>query len=260
MRFRKNKCPGCGDKIRDLFMDFDAGTLHCAQCKSKLDPSQVITNWTVEYFAKLIPEEHRDAYLAKLGFERLPVRRTSPLVLGFLIGVIVMGVAMAAFTLWGYPSRVIPTALVGIVFISVIIGYCRKEKEPRWSKKRGGGGGEGGGEGGSNAGEETHKLDGPQTTRMEEEAGRESENTCPVCGYDGLYEPPRSPSGGGSYEICPSCGFQFGVTDDDRGIDYATWREQWIANGTRWNGIGRQPPSGWDPAEQLTRARDSNDH
>lgn len=254
MSSRKNKCPECGKKIRDFYMDFDAGTLRCGRCMSDLKPSQVFTSTSVDHLAKLVPDEHRDAYLAKLGFEPKPVHRTSPLVLGFLIGVIVMGVAMAAFTLWGYPSRVIPTALVGVVFVFMIWSRYREEKKPRWKKKRGGG------EGGSNAGEETHKLDGPQTTRMEEEAGRESENTCPVCGYDGLYEPPRSPSGGGSYEICPSCGFQFGVTDDDRGIDYATWREQWIANGTPWNGIGRQPPPGWDPAEQLTRAQDNSDH
>ena len=27
---------------------------------------------------------------------------------------------------------------------------------------------------------------------------------CPVCGFVGLYEQPRSASGGGSYEFCPS--------------------------------------------------------
>ena len=38
-------------------------------------------------------------------------------------------------------------------------------------------------------------------------------NTCPVCGYDGLYEPPYNEKGSGSYEICPCCGFQFGYDD-----------------------------------------------
>jgi hypothetical protein len=32
-------------------------------------------------------------------------------------------------------------------------------------------------------------------------------------------------SGGGSYEICPSCGFRFGATDNDEGISYASWRQ-----------------------------------
>jgi len=56
-------------------------------------------------------------------------------------------------------------------------------------------------------------------------------HTCPVCGYPELDEPPRSSSGGGSDEICPSCGFQFGLDDEDGGIGYATWRERWIAAG-----------------------------
>ena len=38
---------------------------------------------------------------------------------------------------------------------------------------------------------------------------------CPVCGYRKLREKPRTYDGGGSFEICPSCGFQFGVSDDD---------------------------------------------
>lgn len=76
---------------------------------------------------------------------------------------------------------------------------------------------------------------------------------CPVCGYRGLGEPPRSPvTGGGSYEICPSCGFEFGVTDDDRGFTYEVWRQLWIDNGMPWESEGLEPePPNWDPEAQL---------
>jgi hypothetical protein len=76
---------------------------------------------------------------------------------------------------------------------------------------------------------------------------------CPVCGYDGLDEDPRPVSGGGSFEICPSCGFQFGVTDDDRGLTYNDWRRQWIAGGMVWDKGRSKPPDGWDPVRQLAR-------
>ena len=76
---------------------------------------------------------------------------------------------------------------------------------------------------------------------------------CPVCGYPDLDEDPRPPAGGGSYEICPSCGYQFGVSDDDRFITYEQWREKWVAAGMPWNGIGIRPPWGWKPEEQLRR-------
>ena len=75
--------------------------------------------------------------------------------------------------------------------------------------------------------------------------------TCPVCGYRELTEEPRTTSGG-SYEICYSCGFEFGVTDDDQGFTYAAWRDRWVALGMPWNGLGiDHPPAGWDPGRQL---------
>jgi len=76
--------------------------------------------------------------------------------------------------------------------------------------------------------------------------------TCPVCGFPALYEPPRSPkTDGGSYEICPSCGFQFGVSDDDGGYSYRAWREEWIQAGMPWRSVGQKPPPTWNPVQQL---------
>ena len=76
---------------------------------------------------------------------------------------------------------------------------------------------------------------------------------CPVCGFPELAEPPRYPSGGGSNEICPSCGFEFGYTDDDLGFTYDQWRAKWINEGMPWKGEGQPPPPAWDPAEQLKK-------
>jgi hypothetical protein len=75
---------------------------------------------------------------------------------------------------------------------------------------------------------------------------------CPVCGYPDLTEAARSYESG-SYEICPSCGFQFGVSDDNGGISYDEWRESWIDQGMPWNSKGIKPPTNWDPRQQLAR-------
>lgn len=73
-----------------------------------------------------------------------------------------------------------------------------------------------------------------------------------MCGYQGLEEAPRGSDGGGSYEICLSCGFQFGVTDDDKGFTYDDWRLEWIARGMPWDSEGIEPvPANWNPKEQL---------
>ena len=76
---------------------------------------------------------------------------------------------------------------------------------------------------------------------------------CPVCGFLQLTDPPRTPSGGGSYEICPSCGFQFGVSDDDQGWTYDKWRSRWIKEGMRWDRGRTEPPLAWNPIDQLAR-------
>ncbi len=79
-------------------------------------------------------------------------------------------------------------------------------------------------------------------------------NMCPVCGYNDLDKPAyynNNPKASGSFEICPSCGFQFGVTDQDRHISFEQWREEWIAKGMPWDGMGIKPPPNWNPREQL---------
>jgi hypothetical protein len=78
-----------------------------------------------------------------------------------------------------------------------------------------------------------------------------NKNICPVCAYPTLNEPARSKSGGGSYEICPSCGFQFGVDDDDKGITFDQARAKWLAGGAKWSSKGVAKPKGWDGAKQV---------
>lgn len=80
---------------------------------------------------------------------------------------------------------------------------------------------------------------------------------CLVCGFPGLNEPPRASNGGGSFEICPSCGFQFGVSDDDAGFTFAQWRADWVSRGAPWSSPGRSKPRGWDGLAQLAGRRKS---
>ena len=87
---------------------------------------------------------------------------------------------------------------------------------------------------------------------------------CPVCGYSGLEEEPWPEHGGGSHEICPSCGIQFGYDDAAGGHEAARfelwkeWRQSWIGNGMRWKSVGQKPPPNWNPAVQLKNIRISH--
>jgi hypothetical protein len=78
---------------------------------------------------------------------------------------------------------------------------------------------------------------------------------CPVCGFPELLESPRTSTGAGSDEICPSCGFQFGYDDDSEGITYEDWRAKWIRAGMPWFSTSTAPPPAWNPVEQLEGLR-----
>ena len=75
-------------------------------------------------------------------------------------------------------------------------------------------------------------------------------HTCPVCGFPKLTEAPRSLTGGGSSEICPACGYQHGVDDDDSGTSHAAAREAWKRGGMKWYSKSAQPMD-WKPEREL---------
>lgn len=76
--------------------------------------------------------------------------------------------------------------------------------------------------------------------------------TCPVCGYDKLYEPPYEEEYyTGSYEICPCCGCEYGYDDFDYDLyTFKTAREKWIQKGAKWFSP-RNRPRNWVLEEQL---------
>ena len=51
-------------------------------------------------------------------------------------------------------------------------------------------------------------------------------HTCPICEFAGMEYPATFG------EICPRCGTQFGVSDDEATHDEL--RRGWIANGAKW--------------------------
>lgn len=79
---------------------------------------------------------------------------------------------------------------------------------------------------------------------------------CPVCGHLGLAEVPKDDHGWSSDEICPSCGFQFGYSDDELGFTEEQWRAKWVAEGMLWVDGSRKQPAGWDAEAQLRSVED----
>lgn len=75
---------------------------------------------------------------------------------------------------------------------------------------------------------------------------------CPVCYFDKLEEAPLP----NSYEICPSCGTEFGY--DDINTTFTELRMNWITSGMHWWSNDVEPPKDWDPIQQLSRITNRN--
>lgn len=68
---------------------------------------------------------------------------------------------------------------------------------------------------------------------------------CPVCGY-GMSDPPED------YNMCPSCGTEFGYHDSGR--THAQLRSNWISLGANWWSSAVPRPNNWNPWQQMSNA------
>lgn len=71
-----------------------------------------------------------------------------------------------------------------------------------------------------------------------------NDKQCSVCGYE-MEEGPRD------YNICPSCGTEFGLHDVNSTIE--DLRQVWLASGPRWYSSVDPQPENWNPIVQLAR-------
>ena len=69
-----------------------------------------------------------------------------------------------------------------------------------------------------------------------------NENMCPVCGF-GMEDPHCH------YNICPSCGTEFGVSDANSSV--VSLRTVWVETGARWWSTTEPAPDKWNAATQL---------
>jgi hypothetical protein len=69
-----------------------------------------------------------------------------------------------------------------------------------------------------------------------------NDKLCTVCGYE-MEEGPRD------FNICPSCGTEFGLYDLNSSIP--ALRALWLSNGPVWHSSVVPKPSGWSPIRQL---------
>jgi len=78
-----------------------------------------------------------------------------------------------------------------------------------------------------------------------------NDKLCPVCAFE-MVDGPRS------FNICPSCGTEFGLHDENATI--GELRAWWLSTGPRWHSTVIRQPVGWNPTMQLLRGTTFNAH
>ena len=73
---------------------------------------------------------------------------------------------------------------------------------------------------------------------------------CPICGYDGLEEPPYDEIGEASLEICPCCSFKYGFDDNNLWETFESFREKWFANNLDFADKNKKQKN-WNVIKQL---------
>ncbi len=117
-------------------MDFDSSRLLCPFCQVCLLTADVFTNSSVDHLALLVPKGHRDAFLAKLGFQRQPVRRT-PKPLVWLLTVLFFVGALPCILLqeWHRIAKAIAFLFVALFVFSLWKLY-KEEETPKWRRAK----------------------------------------------------------------------------------------------------------------------------
>jgi hypothetical protein len=67
---------------------------------------------------------------------------------------------------------------------------------------------------------------------------------CPVCGYE-MTDPPRD------FNICPSCGTEFGVHDCNSTVEEL--QKAWLSTGPKWWSDTEPEPAEWNPIQQIAK-------
>jgi hypothetical protein len=67
---------------------------------------------------------------------------------------------------------------------------------------------------------------------------------CPVCGFS-------LESTASDFNICPSCGTEFGIDDVEHGV--AELQKIWLLNGAQWASPVDKKPKNWEPFKQLEK-------
>jgi hypothetical protein len=118
-------------------VDFANVKVFCANCQQEVDPEVLIDSYDVDYFAELIPDEYKENFLKKLGFEKKQGNLIPKGILRFLVILSVTLIAIGAIIFATTQSKIFDAFWIlsgaGSVIVTFIL-YYKEATKLKWRK------------------------------------------------------------------------------------------------------------------------------
>lgn len=131
----KKVCKNCGSKVEHFNIDYDAGILRCFYCSKELPFEMFFSGSNVSKFAHKIPEERRDEFMGKLGFEKKAVNKAASI--GFYLMVFITLTSSLNKFLKNKDDvgEIVSLIFMAIIFVITAVKAYRDLKIPKYVKK-----------------------------------------------------------------------------------------------------------------------------
>ena len=131
------KCPHCRRKLTGFFLDHELPEVRCGHCTEKVDPGAIFTRSTVNDLQFLIPEEQRDRFLGRIGFERCAKRRPETGAFVLFWTSLVGFALMVRYIEGDSVMQLLLMLMLGLATVLLLAWtYHKDAKKPRWRARK----------------------------------------------------------------------------------------------------------------------------
>ncbi|MFC1839136.1 hypothetical protein ACFL1N_06140 [Thermodesulfobacteriota bacterium] len=131
----KKECKNCGSKVEYPNFDYDGGVIRCFYCNSALPNKMFFADSNVNRFAQKIPEERRDEFMGKLGFEKKTVKKTANIIFYLVVIITLISSSNKIIENKEDVGEIVYLLFTIIILTITAVKAYRDVKNPKYVKK-----------------------------------------------------------------------------------------------------------------------------
>ena len=131
----KKECKNCGSRVEHFNIDYDAGIIRCFYCGSELPVKMFFPLSNISKFANTIPEERRDEFMNKLGYEKKEGRKTANIAFYLMVFITLISSLNKFLKNKDDTGEIASLIFMAIIFVITAVKAYRDLKIPKYVKK-----------------------------------------------------------------------------------------------------------------------------